>query len=56
MKIINITAVPSVATGGLNQSYKIFGLGDDSKPYIWRDTQWVLYSRNDPSIHAIEGN
>ncbi len=54
MKIIIISVVPSSVSGSINHPYKVFGLGDDGLPYIWEDTQWVVYTRTQPDAHIVE--
>ncbi|MEX2014661.1 MAG: hypothetical protein WD885_01890 [Candidatus Saccharimonadales bacterium] len=54
MKIIVMTVVPSAVSGSINHPYKVFGLGDDSLPYIWENTEWVLYTRSQPGVHTLD--
>lgn len=38
MTILNISAAPS----GVNHGYRVFGIGDDNKLYMWRSGRRVI--------------
>ena len=54
MKIVMISVAPSAVSGSINHPYKIFGLGEDSLPYIWENTEWMVYGRNQPGAHTVD--
>lgn len=38
MKVIQITVI------GTDEDHTIFGLGDDGKPYVWVDGDWMMHA------------